>query len=162
MNRLALFLLCGALGGTAVAAEGDLAASQLKAPVQPLSNADLHFIDTMYNAPIIFRGKLFSGYREQCLGDRCDFAGVVFKVIETYEGSLNGYEEGDWQVESDELWRLPADWPGAADVELFNIDDEYLVMGYKDDRGLHITGLRREDKLNRLVMQYELGRIGRQ
>lgn len=159
--RILSLLFFGAFQAVAATSDNALDTSQLTAPPQPLSTSDKQFIEAMYDAPLIFHGKLFTGYREQCLGKRCTYEGVVFKIEETFVGDLSPYEEGGWIADEENLWQYPSEWLADPQLELFEVDKEYLVMGYKDDQGLHITGVRPSSQLNQIVMQFELGRIGR-
>lgn len=122
---------------------------------------DTLFLETMFEADYIFRGRLFTYYNEKCDGDICAFDGLVFKRLEDIENYTNAYVETSWQEDCDRIWLFPTDWRDNKEQMFFEIKKEYLLLGKDTDQGLVIFGARKGLKLKELMMKFELNRIDR-
>jgi len=119
------------------------------------------FLEAMFTADYIFKGRLFTYYNEKCDGDTCAYSGLVFKRLENIEGHTGSYVETSWEEDCDRVWLFPTDWRKDKETMFFEINKEYLLLGKETDRGMVIFGSRKDLKLKELMMQYELNRIGR-
>lgn len=132
-------------------------------PQQPLSvqEQDERFVEAMFDAEYIFRGRLFTFYHERCDGEICAFDGLVFKVLEEVDNWLNPYVETSWQEDCDNIWLHPTQWRQDKEKMFFEINKEYLLLAKDSPKGLIIFGSRSGLKVKELQMRYELERIGR-
>lgn len=121
---------------------------------------DALFLEAMFDADYIFRGRLFTYYNEKCDGETCAFDGLVFKVLEDIENYTTSYVETSWKEDCDKIWLFPTDWRTNKEQMFFEIKKEYLVIAKETERGLVVFGARKGLKLKELMMQFELARIG--
>ncbi len=155
--RFYLLVLAGLLSAQVTAKEFcDLPSTELSEQVQ-----DDRFVEAMFEAEYIFRGRLFTFYHERCDGEICAFDGLVFKVLEEIDNWLNPYVETAWQEDCDNLWLHPMQWRKDKDKMFFEINKEYLLLAKDTPKGMVIFGSRSGLKVKELQMRYELERIGR-
>jgi len=155
-SRCALFLL--ALISSSVSANQFCAVEP--APLSEKAQDDL-FVEAMFDAEYIFRGRLFTYYKERCDGDICAFDGLVFKVLEEIDNWLSLYVEVSWSEDCDSIWMHPQQWRRDKDKMFFEINKEYLLLAKDTPKGMVIVGSRAGLKVKELQMRYELERIGR-
>ena len=117
------------------------------------------FVNAMFEAEYIFRGRLFTFYDDKCDGEICVFDGLVFKVLENIKGFSNPYVEGGWMDDCDRLWLHPLQWRTDKDKMMFKVDQEYLILAVETPQGIYVTGSREALKVKELMMRYELERI---
>lgn len=134
---------------------------ELSTQVMPEKVQDAMFLDAMFEADYIFRGRLFTFYNERCDGEICAFDGLVFKVLEQIDNWLNPYEETSWVEDCERLQLHQMQWRRDKDVMFFEINKEYLLLGRDTPQGMVIFGSRGGMKVKELQMRYELERIGR-
>ncbi|MDP2561437.1 hypothetical protein [Psychrobium sp. 1_MG-2023] len=133
----------------------------LPQPLPSEKEQDELFVEAMFEADYIFKGRLFTFYHEQCDGEICAFDGLVFKVLEEVYGHLNLYVETGWSEDCERVWLHPQQWRQDKDVMFFEIDKEYLLLANDTPKGIMIIGSRGGAKVKELKMRYELERIGR-
>jgi len=119
------------------------------------------FLEAMFTADYIFKGRLFTYYNEKCDEDICAYSGLVFKRLEDIENHVGSYVETSWEEDCDRVWLFPTDWREDKEKMFFEIKKEYLLLGKETEQGMVIFGARKGLKLKELMMQYELNRIGR-
>lgn len=153
-------LLCAALTGISYAKEQEFCNLEGH-PVLTEQQQDKLFLEAMFEADYVFRGRLFTFYDERCDGEVCAFKGLVFKVLEEIDNWLNPYEETSWVEDCQRIWLHPQQWREDEDTWLFKVNKEYLLLGRDTPRGMVIFGSRGGAKVKELQMQYELERIGR-
>jgi len=132
-------------------------------PSQELSEKaqDDKFIEAMFDAEYVFRGRLFTYYHERCSNGVCAYNGLVFKALEQIENWLSLYVEVSWSEDCDNIWLHQMDWRRDKDKMFFEINKEYLLLAKDTPRGIVIIGSRGGLKVKELQMRYELERIGR-
>jgi len=151
---LALFFLFSAT--TSAKEFCPLPAQQLSVKVQ-----DNLFVEAMFDAEYIFRGRLFTYYNERCDGDICAFDGLVFKVIEQIDSWLSVYVETSWVEDCQDIWLHQMAWRSDKEKMFFEINKEYLLLAKDTPKGMVIFASRSGLKVKELQMRYELERIGR-
>lgn len=122
---------------------------------------DAMFLEAMFEAEYVFRGKLFTYYNEKCDGEICAYNGLVFKVLEDVENETPAYVEVEWHEDCGRLWLYPTDWRQNKDQMFFEIKKEYLLLAKDTPRGMVITGARKGLKIKELKMKFDFERIGR-
>lgn len=122
---------------------------------------DAMFLEAMFEAEYVFRGKLFTYYNEKCDDEICAYNGLVFKVLEDVENETPAYVEVEWQEDCERLWLYPTDWRENKEQMFFEIKKEYLLIAKDTPRGMVITGARKGLKIKELKMKFDFERIGR-
>jgi len=151
-----LVLLCGVSALTSAREFCELPSEKLTEKVQ-----DDLFIEAMFDAEYIFRGRLFTYYHERCDGEACAYNGLVFRRLEQIDNWVNRYVEATWSEDCDNIWLHQMAWRSDKEKMFFEIDKEYLLLAKETSRGMVITGSRGGLKVKELQMRYELERIGR-
>lgn len=159
LSRVVCLLVSAAFISFSSVAANNFCEAPQSLPTEKEQNA--LFLEAMFTADYIFRGRLFTYYNEKCDGDICAYSGLVFKRLEDIEGHNGSYVETSWEEDCKRVWLFPIDWRIDKEKMLFEIKKEYLLLGKETDQGMVIFGARKDLKLKELMMQYELNRIGR-
>lgn len=123
---------------------------------------DALFLEAMFEADYIFKGRLFTYYNEKCDDEICAYDGLVFKTLIDVENYTSSYVETSWQEDCDRLWLFPTDWRLDKEQMFFEINKEYLILAKETDQGIVVFGARKGLKIKELSMLYTLNRLGGQ
>lgn len=120
------------------------------------SERDTMFVNAMFEAEYVFKGRLFTYYNEKCDDEICAYQGLVFQVLEDLENETPSYVETSWHEDCDRLWLFPTDWREDKEQMFFEIKKDYLILAKDTPRGMVVTGARKGLKIKELKMKFTL------
>jgi len=117
---------------------------------------DAMFVEAMFEAEYVFKGRLFTYYNEKCDDEICAYQGLVFQVLEDLENDTPSYVETSWHEDCDRLWLFPTDWREDKEQMFFEIKKDYLILAKDTPRGMVVIGARKGLKIKELTMKFTL------